>query len=51
MRYSMTNKISTTDKTTAPSRHTLPADDAIKRLGTEIVTGLSRTEVEKRGCC
>lgn len=35
----MTNKISMTDKTAAPSWHTLLVDNVIKRLGTDIVTG------------
>lgn len=44
----MTENISMTNKIAETSWHTLPADDVIKRLETDIVTGLSRTEVENR---
>jgi len=47
----MTENISATDKITETPWHTLPPDNVIKRLDTDIVTGQSRTEMEKRHRC
>ncbi|MEK6737374.1 MAG: cation-transporting P-type ATPase, partial [Planctomycetota bacterium] len=44
----MNNKNSITDNPAVPPWHSLPSDDVIKRLETNITSGLSRTEVESR---